>query len=96
MLKQRSLNDFYLDDAQGSGSAGGVWRVAARSCSSGGRKSIPSFVEEEPEEEVVREMERRADQFYETGLVGRCFDTWAQANDWVQVSWCEAVVHAGQ
>lgn len=39
------------------------------------------------EEEVVREMERRADQFYETGLLGRCFDVWAQANDWVQVSY---------
>lgn len=39
------------------------------------------------EEEVLREMERRADQFYKTGLMGRCFDVWAQANDWVQV--CE-------
>ena len=38
------------------------------------------------EDEVIREMERRADQFYETGLVGRCFDVWAQAHDWVQVS----------
>lgn len=39
------------------------------------------------EEEVIKEMERRADQFYETGLMGRCFDVWAQANDWIQVSW---------
>lgn len=38
------------------------------------------------EEEVIREMERRADQFRETGLLGRCFDVWVQANDWIQVS----------
>lgn len=38
------------------------------------------------QEEAVMEMERRADQFYETGLIGRCFDVWTQANEWIQVS----------
>lgn len=36
---------------------------------------------------VLAELERRADEFYRTGLVGRCWDVWVQANDWVQVSW---------
>jgi protein SFI1 len=35
--------------------------------------------------DVVREMERRADEFYETGLRGRCWDVWMQASEWVQV-----------
>jgi protein SFI1 len=42
--------------------------------------------EEELDEDVMREMERRADEFFETGLRGRCWDVWAQASDWVQVS----------
>lgn len=34
---------------------------------------------------VLAEMERRAVEFYETGLRGRCWDVWAQAHDWIQV-----------
>lgn len=41
---------------------------------------------EELDPDVLREMERRADEFFETGLRGRCWDVWAQASDWVQVS----------
>lgn len=41
---------------------------------------------EELDEDVMREMERRADEFFETGLRGRCWDVWAQASEWVQVS----------
>lgn len=37
------------------------------------------------EQETLREMERRADDFYRTGLIGRCWDRWIQTNDWVQV-----------
>lgn len=37
------------------------------------------------EDEDMQEMERQADQFYETGLRGRCWDVWAAASDWVQV-----------
>jgi protein SFI1 len=36
---------------------------------------------------VLAELERRADEFYHTGLVGRCWDVWVQSNDWVRVSW---------
>ena len=36
-------------------------------------------------EESVREMERRADEFYRTGLMGRCWDTWVQSHDWIKV-----------
>ena len=37
------------------------------------------------DELAVRELERRADDFYNTGLLGRCWDVWLQAADWVQV-----------
>ncbi|RSH91820.1 hypothetical protein EHS25_009190 [Saitozyma podzolica] len=33
---------------------------------------------------VLAELEKRADEFYHTGLVGRCWDVWVQANDWVR------------
>lgn len=42
--------------------------------------------ESDVDEVVLWEMERRADEFYETGLRGRCWDVWAAASDWVQVS----------
>ena len=32
------------------------------------------------------EMEHRADAFYVTGLLGRCWDVWHQAHTWVEVS----------
>jgi protein SFI1 len=35
---------------------------------------------------ILAEMERRAIEFYETGLRGRCFDVWAQAHEWIQAS----------
>jgi len=35
---------------------------------------------------VVREMERRADEFYKTGMMGRCWDVWRRASDWIQVT----------
>ena len=41
---------------------------------------------DELKEAVVREMERRADEFYGTGLTGRCWDVWHRAADWVFVS----------
>jgi hypothetical protein len=50
------------------------------------RAGTRQLEEEELDADVVREMERRADEFFETGLRGRCFDVWAQASDWVQVS----------
>ena len=37
-------------------------------------------------EKELAEMELLADSFYHTGLLGRCLDVWAQANQWVQVS----------
>lgn len=40
----------------------------------------------EGEHPFMREMERQADQFFETGLRGRCWDVWTAASDWVQVS----------
>lgn len=43
--------------------------------------------ENDMDEDVLWEMERRADEFYETGLRGRCWDVWAAASDWVQVSY---------
>lgn len=49
------------------------------------RAGTRQLEEEELDEDVMREMERRADEFYETGLRGRCWDVWAQASDWVQV-----------
>ena len=36
---------------------------------------------------AVQELERRADNFYSTGLLGRCWDVWSQAADWVQVDY---------
>ena len=36
-------------------------------------------------EETVREMERRAEEFYRTGLMGRCWDTWVQSFEWIKV-----------
>ena len=45
---------------------------------------------EELDADVIREMERRADEFFETGLRGRCWDVWAQASEWVQVSRLES------
>jgi protein SFI1 len=50
-----------------------------------GTPSQSRWEEERVAEKVVKEMERRAIEFHETGLVGRCFDVWAQANDWVVV-----------
>jgi protein SFI1 len=44
------------------------------------------FRVKELDADAMRELKRRADEFYETGLRGRCWDVWAQANDWVQVS----------
>ncbi|ORY33494.1 Sfi1 spindle body protein-domain-containing protein [Naematelia encephala] len=41
---------------------------------------------EELDEDVQREMDAKADGFYETGLLGRCFDVWARASDWVQTT----------
>lgn len=38
------------------------------------------------EEWVTEEMERKADEFYRTGLLGRCWDVWAGSNQWIQVS----------
>jgi len=37
------------------------------------------------EDAVVREMERRADGFYDTGLMGRCWDVWHKAESWIKV-----------
>ena len=42
--------------------------------------------ESDIDEDVIWEMEKRADEFYETGLRGRCWDVWAAASDWVQVN----------
>jgi protein SFI1 len=50
------------------------------------RAGSQRLVVEELDADVMREMERRADEFFETGLRGRCWDVWAQASDWVQVS----------
>jgi hypothetical protein len=38
------------------------------------------------QQESVREMERRAEEFYRTGLMGRCWDTWVQSFEWIKVS----------
>lgn len=37
------------------------------------------------DQDMLEKMQRRADEFYETGLRGRCWDVWAQASGWVQV-----------
>ncbi|CAD6580193.1 MAG: hypothetical protein TREMPRED_002685 [Tremellales sp. Tagirdzhanova-0007] len=39
---------------------------------------------QEVEDAVIREMERRADDFYQTGMMGRCWDVWYRASDWMQ------------
>jgi protein SFI1 len=64
--------------------------------SHGTPRAVPRHFEvEELDADVMREMERRADEFYETGLRGRCWDVWAQASDWVQVSAsCCSPLHA--
>ena len=36
-------------------------------------------------EEMTREMVTRADEFYQTGLIGRCWDVWTQSFEWVKV-----------
>jgi protein SFI1 len=50
------------------------------------RATTRQFEVEDLNPDVLRELERRADEFYETGLRGRCWDVWAQASEWVQVS----------
>lgn len=45
-----------------------------------------SDVGDEVDEDVLWDMERKATEFYETGLRGRCWDVWTAASDWVQVS----------
>jgi len=45
-------------------------------------------------DEVIREMERRADEFYRTGMVGRCWDVWHRAVDWFQVRLARSTIHA--
>jgi protein SFI1 len=37
------------------------------------------------DEDTLREMENRADEFYRTGLMGRCWDVWHESYDWVKV-----------
>jgi protein SFI1 len=54
------------------------------------RVTVRNWLEEEPEpdeldQKVVWEMERRADDFYHTGVLGRCWDVWVQANGWLLV-----------
>jgi protein SFI1 len=49
------------------------------------RARVRQLEAEELDADVMREMERRADEFFETGLRGRCWDVWAQASEWVQV-----------
>ena len=41
---------------------------------------------QEMQDAVLRELERRADNFYQTGLIGRCWDVWYRSSDWIQVS----------
>ena len=36
------------------------------------------------DEQTQRQMDRRADDFYEIGLMGRCWDMWAQSYHWVK------------
>ena len=47
---------------------------------------------QEVEDAVIREMERRADDFYQTGMMGRCWDVWYRASDWMQVSGSTPVI----
>ena len=42
-------------------------------------------MEESIAQAVIEELERRADAFYRTGLLGRCWDIWGQATGWLQV-----------
>jgi len=51
------------------------------------RAALRDLEVEELDANVIRELERRADEFFETGLRGGCWDVWAQASDWVQVSY---------